>query len=214
MSATTPTLNVRDLLGISPVIPVIVVQKLEHAAPLARALYAGGLKVLEVTLRTRVALAAIEAMRRAVPEAIVGVGTLTRAEEFVSAADAGAQFGVSPGLTPELAVAARQVSFPLLPGVMTPTEVIAARGQGYTALKLFPAQQAGGVGMLKALASPFADVVFCPTGGITRETAPSFLALPNVVCVGGSWVIPQEHVDSGNWSAIEALARDASALRA
>jgi 2-dehydro-3-deoxyphosphogluconate aldolase/(4S)-4-hydroxy-2-oxoglutarate aldolase len=212
MSATVVT-NIRDLMGISPVIPVIVVQKLEHAAPMARALFAGGLKVLEVTLRTKVALAAVEAMRRAVPEAIVGVGTLTRAEEFKSAADAGAQFGVSPGLTLELAVAARQVSFPLLPGVMTPTEVIAARGQGYTALKLFPAQQAGGVGMLKALASPFADVVFCPTGGITRETAPSFLALPNVACVGGSWVLPQEHVDAGNWSAIEALARDASALR-
>jgi 2-dehydro-3-deoxyphosphogluconate aldolase/(4S)-4-hydroxy-2-oxoglutarate aldolase len=203
----------RAVLDLSPVIPVIVVHKLEHAAPLARALYAGGLKVLEVTLRTPVALAAVQAMRRAVPEAIVGVGTLTRAEEFAAAAEAGAQFGVSPGLTPELAVAARQVSFPLLPGVMTPTEVIAARGQGYTALKLFPAMQAGGVGMLKALASPFSDVVFCPTGGITRETAPSFLALPNVVCVGGSWVLPQEHIDSGNWSAIEALAKDASSLR-
>jgi len=203
----------RAVLNLSPVIPVIVVHKLEHAAPLARALYAGGLKVLEVTLRTPVALAAVQAMRRAVPEAIVGVGTLTRAEEFAAAAEAGAQFGVSPGLTLELAVAARQASFPLLPGVMTPTEVIAARGQGYTALKLFPAMQAGGVGMLKALASPFSDVVFCPTGGITRETAPSFLALPNVVCVGGSWVLPQEHIDSGNWSAIEALARDASALR-
>jgi 2-dehydro-3-deoxyphosphogluconate aldolase/(4S)-4-hydroxy-2-oxoglutarate aldolase len=203
----------RAVLSLSPVIPVIVVHKLEHAAPLARALYAGGLKVLEVTLRTPVALAAVQAMRRAVPEAIVGVGTLTRAEEFAAAAEAGAQVGVSPGLTLELAVAARQTSFPLLPGVMTPTEVIAARGQGYTALKLFPAMQAGGVGMLKALASPFSDVVFCPTGGITRETAPSFLALPNVVCVGGSWVLPQEHIDSGNWSAIEALARDASALR-
>jgi 2-dehydro-3-deoxyphosphogluconate aldolase/(4S)-4-hydroxy-2-oxoglutarate aldolase len=203
----------RAVLNLSPVIPVIVVHKLEHAAPLARALYAGGLKVLEVTLRTPVALAAVQAMRRAVPEAIVGVGTLTRAEEFAAAAEAGAQFGVSPGLTLELAVAARQVSFPLLPGVMTPTEVIAARGQGYTALKLFPAMQAGGVGMLKALSSVFADVVFCPTGGITRETAPSFLALPNVVCVGGSWILPQEHIDSGNWSAIEALAKDASSLR-
>jgi 2-dehydro-3-deoxyphosphogluconate aldolase/(4S)-4-hydroxy-2-oxoglutarate aldolase len=203
----------RAVLNLSPVIPVIVVHKLEHAAPLARALYAGGLRVLEVTLRTPVALAAVQAMRRAVPEAIVGVGTLTRAEEFTAAADAGAQFGVSPGLTLELAVAARQVSFPWLPGVMTPTEVIAARGQGYTALKLFPAQQAGGIDMLKALASVFADVVFCPTGGITRETAPSYLALSNVACVGGSWVAPQEHMDSGNWAAIEALARDVSGLR-
>jgi 2-dehydro-3-deoxyphosphogluconate aldolase/(4S)-4-hydroxy-2-oxoglutarate aldolase len=206
-------MDIRTLMGLSPVIPVIVVQRLEHAVPLAQALYAGGLKVLEVTLRTSVALAAIEAMRRAVPEAVVGVGTLTRAEDFAAAANAGAQFGVSPGLTSDLVAAARTVSFPLLPGVMTPTEVIAARAHGYTALKLFPAQQAGGIGMLKALSSPFADVVFCPTGGISRETAPSFLALANVLCVGGSWVAPQEYVESGNWSGIESLARDASGLR-
>jgi 2-dehydro-3-deoxyphosphogluconate aldolase/(4S)-4-hydroxy-2-oxoglutarate aldolase len=192
---------------------VIVVQRLEHAAPLARALFAGGLKVLEITLRTPVALAAIEAMRKAVPEAVVGVGTLTRPEDFVAAANAGAQFGVSPGLTSDLAAAARAAPFPLLPGVMTPAEVIFARAQGYSALKLFPAQQAGGIGMLKALASPFADVVFCPTGGITRDTAASYLALPNVVCVGGSWVAPQDQVDAGNWTAVEALARDASQLR-
>jgi 2-dehydro-3-deoxyphosphogluconate aldolase/(4S)-4-hydroxy-2-oxoglutarate aldolase len=209
---TDTKMNIRELMSLSPVIPVIVVHKLEHAAPLARALYAGGLKVLEVTLRTSVALAVIEAMRRAAPEAIVGVGTLTRAEDFAAAANAGAQFGVSPGLTPELIAAARQVSFPLLPGVMTPTEVIAARAHGYTSLKLFPAQQAGGIGMLKALASPFADVVFCPTGGITRDTAPGFLALPNVACVGGSWVAPQEYLDAGKWSDIESLARDASRL--
>lgn len=206
-------MNIREILDLAPVVPVIVIRRLEHAAPLAKALCEGGLKVLEVTLRTPIALQAIEAMRKAVPEAVVGVGTLTRPEDFAAASAAGAQFGVSPGLTPELIDAAHSVQFPLLPGVMTPTEVISARHHGYTALKLFPAQQAGGIGMLKALASPFADVVFCPTGGITRETAGSFLALPNVKCVGGSWVAPQEHMDGGNWTAITALARDAAALR-
>lgn len=206
-------MNIRNILDLAPVVPVIIIHQLEHAVPLAKALCEGGLKVLEVTLRTPVALESIAAMRKAVPDAIVGVGTLTRPEDFAKAAVAGAQFGVSPGLTPELVEAARTVPFPLLPGVMTPAEVIAARHSGYHALKLFPAQQAGGLGMLKALASPFSDVVFCPTGGITRDTAGSFLALPNVVCVGGSWVTPQEHMDSGNWGAITALARDAAELR-
>lgn len=206
-------MNIRDILLHAPVIPVLIVQREEHAAPLARALYAGGLGVLEVTLRTPAALGALKAMRAAVPDAIVGVGTLTRAEDFAAAVAAGAQFGVTPGLTAELAEAARTTGLPLLPGVMTPTEVIAARRLGYDALKLFPAQQAGGIGMLKALASPFADVVFCPTGGITRDTAQQFLSLPNVACVGGSWVAPQEHVNAGNWPAITALAQDAAALR-
>jgi 2-dehydro-3-deoxyphosphogluconate aldolase / (4S)-4-hydroxy-2-oxoglutarate aldolase len=206
-------MNIRDIMAIAPVIPVIVIDKLEHAAPLAQALCAGGLKVLEVTLRTPAALKAIEAMRQAVPDAIVGVGTLTKPEDFIAAQSVGAQFGVSPGLTTELAMAAKSVNFPLLPGVMTPTEVIAARLQGYTALKLFPAMQAGGIGMLKACASPFGDVVFCPTGGITRENAPDFLALPNVKCVGGSWVCPPKLMDAGDWRGIEALAREASALR-
>jgi 2-dehydro-3-deoxyphosphogluconate aldolase/(4S)-4-hydroxy-2-oxoglutarate aldolase len=183
-------LDIRDIVGLAPVIPVLTVNELEHAVPLARALAAGGLRVLEVTMRTPVALAAIEAMRKAVPEAIVGVGTLTRAVDFAGASRAGAQFGVTPGLTPELAAAARGARFPLLPGVMTPTELIAARAQGYTVLKLFPAQQAGGIGMLQALGAPFPDVLFCPTGGITRSTAPDYLALANVACVGGSWVAP------------------------
>lgn len=205
-------MNIRDIMGLAPVIPVIVIEKLEHAAPLAEALCAGGLKVLEVTLRTPVALAAVEAMRKVVPDAIVGVGTLTRPAEFKQAEAAGSMFGVSPGLTSELAQAAQSVNFPLLPGVMTPTEVIAARLYGYTALKLFPAMQAGGIGMLKACASPFGDVVFCPTGGITRESAPDFLALPNVKCVGGSWVCPPKLMDAGDWQGIEQLAKDAAAL--
>jgi len=206
-------MNIRDIMAIAPVIPVLIIDKLDQAIPLAQALCAGGLKVLEVTMRTPVALQVVAAMRQAVPDAIVGVGTITKPEDFNLAAAAGAQFGVSPGLTPELAAAARTASFPLLPGVMTPAEVIAARLAGFTALKLFPAMQAGGIGMLKALSSPFSDVVFCPTGGITRESAPDFLALPNVKCVGGSWVAPQKMMDAGDWQGIEQLAREASALR-
>lgn len=206
-------MNIRDIVALAPVIPVLTVTDLNAAVPLARALAAGGLRVLEVTMRTPVALAAIEAMRRAVPEAIVGVGTLTRPVDFAGAGRAGAQFGVTPGLTPELAAAARGARFPLLPGVMTPTELIGARALGYDVLKLFPAQQAGGIAMLKALGAPFPDVLFCPTGGITRASAADFLALPNVVCVGGSWLAPAELMAAGDWAAIEALARDAAALR-
>ena len=203
---------IRDIMRQSPVIPVLIIEQLTHAVPLARALCAGGLRVLEVTMRTPVALAAIEAMRQSVPEAIVGVGTLTRPQDFAAAENAGAQFGVSPGLTIELAQASRSVGFPLLPGVMTPAEVIAARLQGFTALKLFPAQQAGGIGMLKALASPFGDVIFCPTGGVSRDNAADFLALANVGCVGGSWVAPAALLEKNDWAGIETLAREAAAL--
>jgi len=205
--------NIREIVGLAPVIPVLTINELEHAVPLARSLAAGGLRVLEITMRTPVALAAIEAMRKAVPDAVVGVGTLTRAVDFAAADRAGAQFGVTPGLTPELASAARGARFPLLPGVMTPTELIAARNAGFSVLKLFPADQAGGIGMLKALGAPFPDVLFCPTGGISRETAPDFLALPNVVCVGGSWVAPRAMLEAGDWAGIEALARDAASLK-
>lgn len=205
-------MNIREIVSLAPVIPVLTVTHLEHAVPLARALAAGGLKVLEITLRTPVALAAIEAMRAAVPDAVVGVGTLTRPVDFAAADRAGAQFGVTPGLTPELAAAARGARFPLLPGVMTPTELIAARAAGFNVLKLFPAEQAGGIGMLRALGAPFPDVQFCPTGGITRASAPDYLALPNVVCVGGSWVAPAGLLLAGDWRGIEALARDAAGL--
>jgi 2-dehydro-3-deoxyphosphogluconate aldolase/(4S)-4-hydroxy-2-oxoglutarate aldolase len=207
-------MNIRNILALAPVIPVLTIEKLEYAVPLAQALCAGGLRVLEVTLRTSAGLPAIEAMRKAVPDAVVGVGTLARPEDFTQAANAGAQFGVSPGLTPELARAAQGVSFPLLPGIMTPSELIAGLGWGFTTFKLFPAQQAGGIAMLKALGGPFPDVVFCPTGGITRSTAPDFLALPNVACVGGSWITPADKLRSGDWVAVEALARDAAGLKA
>ena len=210
---TNTTMNIRNILALAPVIPVLTIEKLEHAVPLARALCAGGLRVLEVTLRTPAGLPAIEAMRKAVPDAVVGVGTLTRPADFTQSASAGAQFGVSPGLTAELARAAQGVSFPLLPGIMTPSELIAGLGWGFTTFKLFPAQQAGGIPMLKALGGPFPDIVFCPTGGISRATAPDFLALPNVACVGGSWVAPTDKLKAGDWAAVEALARDAAGLK-
>jgi len=202
-----------DLMRVGPVIPVIVIDDLAHAVPLARALVTGGVRVLEVTLRTRVALDAILAINREVDDAIVGVGTISRAEHFQQAVDAGARFGVSPGLTDELIDAAQASRLTLLPGVMTPSDVIAARAAGFFAMKLFPAQQAGGIGMLKALSGPFPDVTFCPTGGVTAASAPAFLALPNVGCVGGSWLTPPAAVKGGEWGTITALAREASRLR-
>ncbi len=206
-------MNVLDLMRLGPVIPVIVIDDLAHAVPLARALVAGGVCVLEVTLRTPVALQAISAIAREVEGAFVGVGTITTPDDFNRAINAGARFGVSPGLTPALIEAARASGLPLLPGVMTPSDVIAARASGFNALKLFPAQQAGGVGMVKALGGPFPGVTFCPTGGITAASAPEYLALPNVACVGGSWLTPRSLVTAGDWTAITALARDASGLR-
>jgi len=202
-----------DLMRVGPVIPVIVIDDLAYAVPLARALVAGGIRVLEVTLRTRVALDAIRTIAREVDDAIVGVGTITRAEHFQEAIDAGARFGVSPGITDELIDAAQTSSLPLLPGVMTPTDIIAARAAGFFALKLFPAQQAGGIGMLKALGGPFPDVTFCPTGGVTAASAPDYLALPNVACVGGSWLTPQAALKASEWEKITELALEASRLR-
>ncbi len=206
-------MNIRDIVGMAPVIPVLTLSDLAHAVPLARALVEGGLSVLEITLRTPVAIGCIDAIRKAVPDAIIGVGTMTRAVDFAAADRAGAHFGVTPGLTPELAAAARGARFPLLPGVMTPSEVIAARLLGFNVLKFFPANQSGGVGMLCALGAPFPDVLFCPTGGITRANAPDYLALPNVVSVGGSWVAPTAMINARDWPSISALARDAATLK-
>ncbi len=204
--------DIRQILQLSPVIPVIAIEEMAHAVPLARALVAGGIFVLEVTLRTEHGLSAIRAISQQVPGAIVGVGTLTKPEEFTAASDAGAVFGVSPGLTPALIEAARQSRLPLLPGVMTPSEVMTAREAGFHTLKLFPAMQAGGVGMLNAIGGPMPDVTFCPTGGITQETAAQFLACKNVACVGGSWLTPKDVVQAGDWERIKALAKAASSL--
>ena len=206
-------MTVLELMRSGPVIPVIVIDNVDDAVPLAKALVAGGVRVLEVTLRTAPALPAIRAIAREVEGAIVGVGTITSVEDFARSIEAGARFGVSPGLTPALIGAARDGGLPLLPGVMTPSDVIAARAAGFTALKLFPAQQAGGVGMLKAMGGPFPDVTFCPTGGISAATAPEYLALPNVACVGGSWLTPRDRIAAGDWTAITDLARAATALR-
>jgi 2-dehydro-3-deoxyphosphogluconate aldolase/(4S)-4-hydroxy-2-oxoglutarate aldolase len=202
-----------DIMRTAPVIPVIAIDEIAHAVPLARALVAGGIRVLEVTLRTPHGLPAIRAIAEQVPDAIVGVGTLTEGAEFAAAREAGAVFGVSPGLTPALIEAARRSGLPLLPGVMTPSEVMAAREAGFRQLKLFPAVPAGGVGMLNAIAGPLSDVTFCPTGGISQDTAPQFLACKNVACVGGSWLTPKDAMRAGDWEQIQALAAAASALR-
>jgi len=207
-------MNVLEVMRVGPVIPVIVIEDLAQAVPLARALVAGGVRVLEVTLRTAAGIEAIRAIAREVPDAIVGVGTITTPEDFDAARSAGAKFGVSPGLTPALIDGARKSGLPLLPGVMTPSDVIAARAAGFRQLKLFPAQQAGGMGMLKAMHGPFPDVTFCPTGGVSEETAPQFLALPNVACVGGSWLTPKAAVQAGEWKQITDLAKRAAQLRA
>ena len=205
--------NSLELVAYGPVIPVIVLQRLEHAVPMARALVAGGVRVLEVTLRTPVALACMAAIVRDVPEAIVGAGTLRSAADVRAARDAGCQFGVSPGYTAAIAAACREAALPLLPGVATASEVMAANADGLSFLKFFPATAAGGMPMLKALAGPFPDVAFCPTGGITLDTAAQFLALPNVKVCGGSWLTPADALEAGDWPRITALARQASALR-
>lgn len=206
-------MDIKQIMRSCPVMPVIVIEDLDTAVPLAKALVAGGIKVLEVTLRTPVALAAVKAIADAVPDAIVGVGTVVRPEQFVEAKAAGAKFAVTPGLTPKLAAAAREAGMPLLPGVHTASEVIAAMEEGFDAMKLFPAEQAGGLGMLKALGGPLPQVLFCPTGGVSLESAPKLLALPNVGCVGGSWLCPKDAVKAGDWATITKLASEAAVLR-
>ena len=205
--------NTLELASHGPVIPVIVIRRLQDAVPLAQALVDGGVRVLEVTLRTPVALAAIAAIARAVPQAIVGAGTVRSAADARAAKDAGCAFAVSPGYTAELGAACRAAGLPLLPGVATASEVMAAQADGLQFLKFFPATAAGGIPMLKALAGPFPDVVFCPTGGITAETAAQFLALPNVKVCGGSWLTPQDAVLAADWARITQLARATFALR-
>jgi 2-dehydro-3-deoxyphosphogluconate aldolase/(4S)-4-hydroxy-2-oxoglutarate aldolase len=206
-------MNTLDLVSHGPVIPVIIIQRVADAVPLARALVDGGVRVLEITLRTPVALQCMREIARAVPEAIVGAGTIRSVEDARAALDAGCRFGVSPGYSSAIGRACRDIGLPLLPGVATASEVMAANADGYDFLKFFPATAAGGTAMLKALAGPFADVVFCPTGGITLQTAPQFLALPNVKVCGGSWLTPQEAVDAMDWPRITRLAREAGALR-
>ena len=207
-------MNTLELAGHGPVIPVIVINQLADAVPMARALVAGGVKVLEVTLRTPVALQCMEAIAKEVPEAILGAGTVRSVADAKAALNAGCKFAVSPGYTSEIGRACREMGLPLLPGTATGSEVMQANADGYFFLKFFPAMQAGGIPMLKALAGPFTDVVFCPTGGITLETAPQFLALPNVKVCGGSWLTPADAVAAKDWARITQLAKEASVLRA
>ena len=209
----TATMNPLELASHGPVIPVIVIQQFADAVPMAQALVDGGVRVLEVTLRTPVALQCIEAIARHVPGAILGAGTVRSAADAQAAKDAGCSFAVSPGYTSAIGQACRAIDLPLLPGTATGSEVMQANADGYFFLKLFPAMQAGGLAMLKALAGPFTDVVFCPTGGITVETAPQFLALPNVAVCGGSWLTPADAVAAKDWARITRLAREAGALR-
>ena len=205
--------TIREILAASPVMPVIVLDRLDDAVPLAEALVSGGVRVLEVTLRTPAALDCVRAIRAAVPEAIVGVGTITTVADMNAARDAGAQFGVSPGTTSELLAHAASSGFPFLPGSMTPSDVMRALDAGFNAMKLCPARQAGGVEMLKALGGPFPQVVFCPTGGIDAESTAAYLALPNVACVGGSWLSPAALVASKNWDEIRRRAAAATLLK-
>jgi 2-dehydro-3-deoxyphosphogluconate aldolase/(4S)-4-hydroxy-2-oxoglutarate aldolase len=195
-----------------PVIPVIKISRLADAVPLARALARGGLKAIEITLRTPVALDAIRLVAAEVEEAVTGAGTILNRKHFEGAVDAGAEFIVSPGLTPQLVAVAEESDVPLLPGSVTSSEIMTALEAGYSLLKFFPAEQAGGAQYLKSLSSPLAGVRFCPTGGITEKNAATHLGLPNVLCVGGSWVAPDELVADGKWGAIEELARQASKL--
>ena len=196
----------------APVIPVIVLHDVAHAVPMARALVAGGIRMLEVTLRTSQALACMEAISKEVPGAVVGAGTVRSAADAAAAAKAGARFAVSPGYTKTLGQACRDHGLSLLPGVATGSEIMMAQEDGYTELKFFPAMQAGGPAMLKAWSGPFFDVRFCPTGGVTPGNALEFLALPNVACVGGSWLVPADALAQGDWARIEALAREATQL--
>ena len=213
-TSAAATFTALQVMQDAPVIPVIVLNDLAHAVPMARALVAGGVRMLEVTLRTPQALACIEAIARAVPEAVVGAGTVRSRADAQAAASAGARFAVSPGYTNAVGQACRDVGLALLPGVATGSEIMMAQEDGFTELKFFPAMQAGGPAMLKAWSGPFFDVRFCPTGGVSLQNAADFLALPNVVCVGGSWLVPADAMAAGDWARITQLAADTRALRA
>jgi len=211
--AATQKFSALQMMQDAPVIPVIVLNDVAHAVPMARALVAGGIRMLEVTLRTPAALACIEAIAKAVPEAVVGAGTVRTRADAQAAANAGALFAVSPGYTSAVGQACRDAGMSLLPGVATGGEIMMAQEDGFTELKFFPAMQAGGPAMLKAWSGPFFDVKFCPTGGVTLQNAPEFMALPNVVCVGGSWLVPADAMAAGDWARITQLARDTASLK-
>lgn len=207
------SLSINEIVKVAPVVPVMVVENLEDAVPLAEALYNGGLKVLEITLRTPVALEAISAMVKALPEdAVIGSGTVITPADLQASVDAGAKFMVSPGTTPALIEAAKACPVPLLPGIASPSEAMNLYTQGFTHMKFFPAEAAGGVPMLKSIGGPLPQITFCPTGGIDLAKAPTYLALPNVACVGGTWMAPKNLMAEKKWGEIETLARQAASL--
>lgn len=212
-TANDPQRGLEAILRRSPVMPVVVIDDATQAVPLARALLAGGIRGIEITLRTPAALDAIRAVNAEVPEMATGAGTVLSRADLEAAARAGAHFAVSPGSTPPLLAAAAAQDLPWLPGAATASEVMMLREAGYRLLKFFPATAAGGAALLKSLHGPLPDVHFCPTGGIAVGSAPGWLALPNVICVGGSWLAPADRMHAADWGAIEALARQAAALR-
>ncbi len=207
-------MNTLDLANYGPVIPVIVINKVEDAVPMAEALLAGGIRVLEVTLRSSCALQAMEQIAKHVPDAIMGSGTVRNLKDAQASLDAGCKFAVSPGYTSELGQFSRKIGLPLLPGISTGSEIMMANADDYYFLKLFPAVAVGGINLLKGFGGPFGDVKFCPTGGVTVESAPQFLSLPNVVVCGGTWLTPPDAVARKDWAHITKLAKEASAIKA
>lgn len=206
-------MKIQEILSAAPVVPVIVIDELEDAIPLARALYNGGLRALEVTLRTPVAAEAVKQIKEALPEAYVGTGTVVDKASFEASVNAGADFMVSPGVSSELLELAKSSDIPFLPGAATPSEAMELASHGFKFLKFFPAEAAGGAPMLKSIGGPLPQVTFCPTGGISLESAPKYLALNNVVCVGGTWMLDKSLIANKDWQAIEALAKQASEVK-
>ena len=206
-------MRIDDVLSAASVIPVLELDRLDDAAPLATALAAGGLRVVELTLRTDAALGAARLMRKAAPALIVGMGSIRSADDAKRSIDAGAQFLVTPGASPSLLTALAESKAPSLPGIATASEAMIAADAGFAAMKFFPAESAGGVPFLKAIAGPLPNLRFCPTGGISADKAPGYLALPNVACVGGSWIATKAMIESGDWKAIEQNARRAGLLK-
>ena len=206
-------MSIENILTSAPVVPVVVIENIEDAVPLAKALYNGGLKALEITLRTPVAAEAVKLMKEAVPDAYVGTGTVIDKATFEASVAAGADFMVSPGVNDELLALAKETDIPFLPGAATPSEVMNLASHGFKFLKFFPAEAAGGAPMLKSIGGPLPQVKFCPTGGISLATASKYLALNNVVCVGGTWMLDKELIANKDWQAIEALAKQASKVK-
>ncbi|WP_414827674.1 bifunctional 4-hydroxy-2-oxoglutarate aldolase/2-dehydro-3-deoxy-phosphogluconate aldolase [Alteromonas sp. H39] len=198
-----------EIFAAGPVVPVLVINDVEKAVPLAKALMAGGIKVLEVTLRTPVAIDVISKIAKEVPDALIGAGTVTNAQQLKAVTEAGAKFAISPGMTADLLKAGMDGDIPLIPGISSTSDLMKGKDAGYTHMKFFPAEASGGVKAIKSISGPFPDVTFCPTGGIGPANYKEYLALPNVKCVGGSWVAPDDAINEGDWDRITQLAKDA-----